>query len=212
MGNKKANILWLTAGIIIVVIFLSPFIFPDYKKFITDLIQRSPYFAPVIIIIFRFLGVVLAPLPGAPVSFASMAVLPWQEAFIWNLIGAESGSIAAFFIARKFREPVVAHFAPLAKIHQWQDKISERKQFWSFAGFRIATLVAFDFVSYAAGLTKLPFRTFLVATLLVDIPANLIFFYFGGLAVRYGIFIVAVFVVIFMVTVFILNHLRSEKD
>lgn len=211
MGNKKANILWLIAGTIIVIVFLLPIIFSDYQKYVIDLIERSPFLAPFTIIVLRFLGVVLAPLPGAPVSFASMAVLPWHEALIWNFIGAESGAIAAFLIARKFREPVVALFAPLEKIHQWQDRISEKRQFWSFAGFRVMTLVAFDFVSYAAGLTKLPFRTFLFATFLIDIPANLIFFYFGGLAVKYSIFIFAVFVLIFMVTAFILNSLRNGR-
>ncbi len=212
MGNKKTNIFWLIAGIIITVIFFLPIIFSDYQKYVISFMGRSPYLAPFVIVIFRFIGVVLAPLPGAPISFASMTVLPWYEAWAWNFIGAESGAIVAFIIARKFREPVVAHFAPLGKIHQWQDKVSKRRQFWSFTGFRFVTLVAFDFVSYAAGLTRLPFRTFVVATFLVDIPTSLLFFYFGGLAVKYSIFILAVFGIMFMVAISILNHFQNRKE
>lgn len=212
MGSKKTSILWLIAGIIITVVFFLPIIFSDYQKYAVDLIERSPYLAPFIIIVFRFIGVVLAPLPGAPISFASMAVLPWYEAWAWNFIGAESGAITAFLIARKLREPAVARFAPLEKIHQWQDKVSQRRQFWSFTGFRAVSLVAFDFVSYAAGLTRLSFWTFIIATFLIDIPAGFLFFYFGGLAVKYSIFIFAVFAAIFMVTIFILNRLRNREE
>ena len=126
MKNKK-NILWLIAGIVIVITFLLPIFFIDSQQYIIDLIEKFPYLAPLVIIVFRFLGVVLAPLPGAPIAFASIAVLPWYEAFIWNFIGIESGAIVAFLIARKFREPVVAYFVLLKKLHQWKDKISHKK-------------------------------------------------------------------------------------
>ena len=211
MKNKK-NILWLIAGIVIVITFLLPIFFIDSQQYIIDLIEKFPYLAPLVIIVFRFLGVVLAPLPGAPIAFASIAVLPWYEAFIWNFIGIESGAIVAFLIARKFREPVVAHFVPLEKIHKWQDKISHKKQFWSFTGFRVMTLLAFDFVSYAAGLTELPFRTFLMATFLIDIPVNFIFFYLGGFAIKYSLLFFAVFVFMFMMIVFILNNIQRRKN
>lgn len=209
---KKSNVVWLIAGIIIVIIFFLPIVFSDYQEYAVNLIENFPYLAPLVIIVFRFIGVVLAPLPGAPIAFASMAVLPWYEAWAWNFIGAESGAITAFLIARKFREPVVTRFAPLEKVHQWQEKVSQKKQLWAFTGLRAVSLVAFDFVSYAAGLTKLPLWIFITATLVIDIPAGFLFFYFGGLAVKYSMFIFAVFVVIFMVAVSILNRLRNKEE
>ncbi len=212
MGNKKSTIFWWLAGIIITIVFSLPIIFPNYQEYAVNLIGRFPYLAPLVIIVFRFIGVVLAPLPGAPVAFASMAVLPWYEALIWNFIGSESGAIVAFLIARKFREPVVARFAPLEKIHQWQDQVSRRKQFWSFAGFRLVTLVAFDFVSYAAGLTKLPLSTFILVTLLIDIPADFIFFYLGGLAVKYSVLLFAISVPVLLVAVFVFNRFQESKE
>ena len=212
MENKKTKILWLIAGIIITIISFLPVAFSDYQEYTISLITSSPYLAPFVIIFFRFIGVVLAPLPGSPISFASIVILPWHEAWLWNFIGMELGSITAFIVARKFREPVVARFAPLDKIHQWQGEISKKRQFWGFAGLRVVTLVAFDFVSYAAGLTKLPFRTFIIASFLVDIPASLLFFYFGGLAVRYSIFILGGLGVIFILSIFIWNRLQARKE
>jgi uncharacterized membrane protein YdjX (TVP38/TMEM64 family) len=210
MGSRREKIFWFTLSVIIVIIFSLPILFSGYQEYVVGLIESSPYLAPLVIIVFRFLGVVLAPIPGAPIAFASMAVLPWQMAWLWNFIGAELGAMVAFLIARRFREPVVARFVSLEKIHQWQDKISQKKQFWGFVGLRFTALIAFDFISYAAGLAKLSFRTFLIATFLIDIPAGFIFFYFGGLAVGYSLSIFAVFIVMFFIATYVLCRRRKD--
>ncbi len=207
---KRNNLFWLIGGLIIIVAFLLPIFSADYRAATVGLIQDYPYFAPLIVIIFRFIGVVAAPLPGAPIAFASMAILPWPQALLYNFIGAELGAVAAFLIARRFREPVVARFASLNKIHAWQEKVSKSRQLWTFTGLRAASLIAFDFISYAAGLTKLPFRTFLLATLIIDIPANFMFFYFGGLAVSFSVFLFGAFAVIFMVGLALWNRKRVQ--
>jgi len=195
----KNHLFWIIAGGIITVVFLAPLFFIDYESVVLQLIEEYPYSAPLIVIVFRFIGVVLAPLPGAPIAFASMAFLPWTTAWLYNFIGAELGMVAAFLIARNFREPVVARFAPLGKVHRWQEEVSQIKQFWGFVGLRAVSLFAFDFVSYGAGLTKLSFLHFILATFLVDIPIGFLFFYFGGLAVRYSVYLYGVFAVIFMI-------------
>jgi len=200
---SKTNLLWIIAGVIITAFFFLPIFSQDYQDYAIGLIEKSPYLAPVIIIIFRFIGVVVAPLPGAPIAFASMAVMPWHQAWAYNFIGSVLGAITAFWIARKFREPVVARFVSLEKIHKWQEKISHKRQFWGFAGLRFVSVIAFDFVSYAAGLTKISFRTFIGATFLIDIPVSLMFFYVGGQAVKYSIFLFGGFIVLFIITGFL---------
>ena len=202
----KKNLLWFIPITIIAVLFSLPVLSTELLNRVIDFIKIYPVVAPLVIVFFRFIGIVLAPLPGAPISFASIAILPWWEAWIYNLIGAELGVIAAFLIARKFREPIVARFAPLQKVHEWQDRISKRKQFWSFVGLRLTALVAFDFVSYAAGLTKLRFISFILACLLIDIPSSFLFFLFGGIAFQYSVFLFAGFIVIFLITALIWKY------
>jgi len=200
---SRTNLLWLIGGVIITAFFFLPIFSQDFKEYTIGLIERSPYLAPIVIIVFRFIGVVVAPLPGTPVALVSMAVMPWQEAWAYNFIGSSLGAITAFLIARKFREPVVARFVSLEKIHKWQDKVSKKRQFWGFAGLRFVSLVAFDFVSYAAGLTRLSFRTFIGATFLIDVPASLLFFYLGGQAVKYSIFVFGGFILLFIIAGFL---------
>lgn len=203
------SITWIIGGIIIASIFLLPLVFPHIQTFIVNVIVHYPYVAPLVIIVFRFIGMVFAPLPGAPVSLASMALLPWELAFLYNIIGGTSGMIAAFLIARYYREAAVARFAPLEKIHQWQERISHRTQFAAFIALRLSTLVVSDFVSYAAGLSKLPFSRFLLAALLVDVPASLIFFYVGGQAIRYAFALLGGFAVLFITILLVLFYRKK---
>lgn len=192
-------------------VFLAPLLFLNSREYITHLLQTYPYLAPFIVIGVRFLTIVIAPLPGIPVSFASIAFLPWQEAWLYNLIAVEAGSICAFFIARKFREPVVARFAPLQNIHHWQKTISRHKQFWGFVALRFVSVSAFDFVSYAAGLTVLSFRSFFLASLMVDIPVSFIFFYVGGQAMRYSVYIFGVFAMLFFIMLLFSKYYIIDK-
>lgn len=169
--------------------FLLPIFSPYFRESFFAIISNYPFAAPLTIIVFRFLGVVIAPLPGMPVAFASMTLLPWWEAWLYNMTGTLSGAIMAFGIARMYRERVVAYIAPLKKVHEWQDRISLKKQWWAFVGLRIVSLSMFDFVAYAAGLSKIPFRIYAGTLLIIDIPMSMAFFYFGSIALRYSVYV-----------------------
>ncbi len=199
----KKKLLWFVAGTGIAVAFLLPIFSGDYYLYTKELLLAYPYLAPFLIIVFRFLGVVLAPLPGVPVSLASIAFLPWYEAWAYNLIGVELGSVCAFLIARRWRERAAARFAPLQELHAWQAKISERGQLWRFMSLRCVSAVVADFVSYAAGLSTLSFRTFLLGSVIVDALISAVFFYLGSTAFRYGLYMFVVFAALFAAFFFI---------
>ena len=84
--EEKRQAWWALGGLTIFIIFLAPLFFFNSREYIGNLLATYPYLAPVIVIGVRFLTIVIAPLPGVPVSFASIAFLPWQEAWIYNLI------------------------------------------------------------------------------------------------------------------------------
>lgn len=219
MDNKK-NITtslpfhygWFFAAFFIIVVVMAPFFSDEYLTWVTDFITVHPQAAFIIIIIARFLGVAVAPLPGAPIALLSVALLPWRQAFLYNFIGAELGAIAGFWMARLFRERAVRYFASLERVHEWQKSISSQRQFWGFVGLRLVSITAFDFVSYAAGLSTLPFWHFFFATVLVDLPINIAFFFLGGIAVHYGIYFFLSLTFIFAVLVAVWQARRLSND
>lgn len=46
---------------------------------------------------------------------------------------------------------------------------------------RLLPFVSFDFVSYFAGLTSMPFKGFMIATGIGQLPATIVYFYVGGM-------------------------------
>lgn len=198
-GVSREKVVMAAAGIVMAAVFLIPVFSGKYQALIAAAVAANPMYAFFIVAFARFLAIVIAPLPGQPVAFMSMAVMPWWQAWAANFIGADVGAIVAFLIARKFREPVAARFTGLTNLHKFEEALSGRMRFWGFLGLRFAAAGALDFFSYAAGLTKIPFSTFLLATLLADIPISFAFFYFGGMAAQYGVYIMLGFIALFMI-------------
>ncbi|MEK7571528.1 MAG: VTT domain-containing protein [Patescibacteria group bacterium] len=167
----------LVLGAVGVLILL--FVIPSYEKEITTFSLEHPLLAPLIIIVLRMIAIIIPPIPGGVVSFALIPILGWFWSYIYAMIGITLGAIIAFFIARKFREPVVSKFVPLQQLHTWEGKLSKRTEFLAFLGIRMTTGPIMDFISYVAGLSKISFGKFLLATLIAEIPSAPVYF-LGG--------------------------------
>ncbi|MEK9176597.1 MAG: VTT domain-containing protein [Patescibacteria group bacterium] len=150
-----------------------------YRVEITNFAIKYPPAIPLIIIVWRTISIIIPPLPGGILSFAFIPIIGWFWAFVYGEVAVIIGVTIAFYIARKFREPVVARFVPLKKLHAWEDKLSHRTEFLAFLGIRITTGPVMDFISYVAGLSKISYKKFLAATLIAQIP-EAIWYYFGG--------------------------------
>ncbi len=150
-----------------------------YKIEIIDFAIKYPLFIPIFIVIWRAISIIIPPLPGGILSFAFIPILGWFWAWLYGGIGVIIGATVAFYIARRFREAVVARFVPLKKLHAWEDKLSKKTEFLAFLGIRLTTAPIMDFISYIAGLSKISYKKFIVATLIAQIPEG-IWYYFGG--------------------------------
>ena len=177
--NKNRLLAYVTLGTTSLTVLFLLFWFPSQQESITAFSKENPLMAPLAIIISRILGMVIPPIPGGLVSFALIPVIGWFWAYIYGVIGTTVGAVIAFLLARKFREPLVARFVPLQQMHVWEAKLTHKKKFWAFLLIRMTTGPLMDFVSYIAGLTKISFLTFLVTTLIAEIP-TVVVYYIGG--------------------------------
>lgn len=155
----------------------------QYKPEIISFSLQYPFVIPIVIILWRITAIVIPPLPGGVLSFAFIPILGWFWAFFYSEIGVMIGATISFYIARKFREPVVARFMPLQKIHDWEEKINQKTEFFGFLGIRILFAPVMDFISYAAGLSRISYRKFILATFIAEMPVA-IWYYFGGEAYK----------------------------
>jgi len=123
-------------------------------------------------------AIVMSPLPSAPVAIASGFVYGHVWGTIYILIGAELGALIAFSIARLLGyEAIHKRFGSQINAG-WLG--SKKYLMLEICVSRLIPFISFDVVSYAAGLTKISYVQFALATLIGIIPASFLLAHFGG--------------------------------
>lgn len=156
------------------------------EAYLSSFLAGYPVLAPALFIVLRAIPVIIPPIPGALFDLVGVALFGWQLGLGLALTGGLLGAAISFYIARYFRERAVRYFVPLQKLHELEAKYSERKKFWALVGLRVITSPFFDYANYAAGLTRIRFPTFILATFIGVLPFAFIIYYFGSLALFQG--------------------------
>lgn len=140
----------------------------DMRKFISNF---GPW-APVIYII-MFTLVPLTLFPDGVLAVAGGMVFGVWLGSLYTILGAICGGTLSFFIARYFGrglvEKLIKHKA------QWFDDGVEKKGFLLIFILRLVPLIPYDVISYGAGLSKIKFKDFLMATAIGIIPGVLVY-------------------------------------
>jgi uncharacterized membrane protein YdjX (TVP38/TMEM64 family) len=166
------------------------------------LFTNTGILGPVLLILWRILGMIIPPIPGGIVSLALIPVIGWFASFVYASIGILIGCSIAFFLARKYREPLVKKFVTLQMIHQWEGRMSEKTEFWTFVGIRFATGPVMDFMSYIAGLSNISFRKFFIASL-ISLAPDAVYYYLGDRLYSHNPYLGAVSFLLFVVLIYV---------
>ena len=164
-------ILFLTA---IGSITLIPIIFPEISTPIAVWIQENVtqfgVWGPVALIGLLILATIFSPIPNSLITLAIGATYGPIWGSVIAIIGAFLASTLAFFLSRRFGSSFVEKYIP--HTHMIHDFFRENAFFTIFI-LRLIPSVSFDMVSYGAGLTNMPFRTFAWASFLGILPGTI---------------------------------------
>jgi uncharacterized membrane protein YdjX (TVP38/TMEM64 family) len=178
--QKKPNFLaLLTLGLTALSVTIFILLVPQNIDKIIEFGVAHPVLAPVLIVAWRMLAIIIPPIPGGVVSWAFLPAFGWFWSFIFAATGMLSGTVIAFFLARRYREKLVNKFVPLQEFKTWEEKLSNKTEFFGFLILRFTTGPVMDFVSYVAGLSKISFKQFFIATVISLLPDALLY-YLGG--------------------------------
>lgn len=128
---------------------------------------------PLVFLILQVVQVVIAPIPGGPLTMLGGMLFGWWQGFFLSAGGEIFGSCLGFLITRKFGAPFLKRFDK----KDWSKKLlnlNENKL--DAILFIIFILPGFpdDIACLAAGLTPMPFPTFLKLCLLGRLPGFLL--------------------------------------
>jgi uncharacterized membrane protein YdjX (TVP38/TMEM64 family) len=127
--------------------------------------------APVVAFALIQLQAVLAPLPSFPVIYVNGLLFGtfWGGLLSW--VSVLVSAALCFGLARLWGRPLVERVASPAALRR-ADALFERYGVFAVLIGRLLPLTAFDLLSYAAGLTPMRVRPFLVATAIGMTPAT----------------------------------------
>jgi len=151
---------------------------------IRDYLRGYGAWGPIASIALMVGQVVFAPVPASIVQLANGVVYGQFWGGILNLIGQMAGAMMAFTIARMLGEGTVEKLA--GKVHQ--DGFETWLQRWGGKALFVIRAIPgmpSDFMSYVAGLTRMPVRTYMLSTFLGYIPQSFAYAWLGDDAMEY---------------------------
>ena len=177
-----------------------------------DYILSYGLWAPVASIFLMVLQALVAPVPSFLITFANGLAFGVFWGWMLSLFGHVLAAAVCFWISRSLgRLPVevLVGRTGLQSADRW---FARWGMYAVFVG-RLVPGVAFDVISYAAGLTRMRFRNFLVATALGIFPQTFLYSYLGRQAPEYvALFLVtSALVVAGVIAVAVLRYRRERR-
>jgi uncharacterized membrane protein YdjX (TVP38/TMEM64 family) len=130
-------------------------------------IDAAGPFAPLIYIGIKAATYVFAPLTSGPIQLGSGILFGLWEGVFYTLIGEVIGGTIAFLIARRWGRAAVRRFVGedgLKRVDAFYHHVGEWR---SLVYARLFLFGIYDFLSYAAGLTPIRLRTYILISAVV---------------------------------------------
>jgi uncharacterized membrane protein YdjX (TVP38/TMEM64 family) len=126
-------------------------------------------FAPVAFVVLQASQVVLAPVPGQVLAFASGYLFGPVYGTVYSLLGAALGSYVAIALSRRFGRPYVERVVHVETLDRFDALVQRRGLVALFLVFLVPGLPD-DVVCFAAGLTELDVRKLVAVSVLGRLP------------------------------------------
>ena len=154
---------------------------PDREE-IKRWIEAAGILGPLLVVALMAVAIVASPLPSAPVALAAGAAYGHVFGTVLVVVGAETGALIAFLLARGLGRPFVErHFGQKLKAEFLG---SQNALTLIVFCSRLLPFLSFDMISYAAGLSKLHLWRFALATLAGIVPASFLLAHIGSEAMN----------------------------
>lgn len=141
-------------------------------------VEATGVWGPILIVFLMAIAIVATPIPSAPIALAAGAVYGHTLGTIFVVAGAEVGALVAFGLARVLGRDALVGWLGVKVDAGWLG--SQNALTLTVFGSRLMPFISFDIVSYAAGLSRLQFWRFALATLAGIVPASFVLAHFGN--------------------------------
>ncbi len=189
IGQKIALALTILAlaGLVVLLVFAGNSVWGCFRHpaQLRVLVRNWGAWAPVGIVLFQVIQIVVAPLPGNAMSFACGYALGFWPTIVWLMIGVLLGATVDFLLIKLLGRKLLRYFLPPERLAQLDALVLRRGTFYIFLLLLVPNPVG-DWVYYLAGLTALPLPVFLGLVFIGRLPSNLLECGVGASATHFG--------------------------
>lgn len=180
---------------------------------VIDYLRQNSKTAFLLIIGLQIIQVVVCILPGQPIQFAASYMFGIGIGYLLSVIGAVIGTTISFFLAKALGSEAMHIIFGEEKVRDYQRRLnSGRGLLMAFLIYLIPG-VPKDLVSYAAGISEMRFRPFVIAATVGRSPAmlgSLLVGHFFGKKNYPAMIIITVVVVLLIIVCFIRRNKLIE--
>lgn len=145
----------------------------DTASRVVEYLQQNSRTAFLLIIGIQIIQVVVCFLPGQPIQFAASYMFGVGVGFLLSVIGAVIGTTISFYIAKGLGSDAVHVFFGEEKVKEYQRRLNSGRGLLLTLLIYLIPGVPKDLVSYAAGISEMRFRPFLLTATAGRSPAML---------------------------------------
>jgi uncharacterized membrane protein YdjX (TVP38/TMEM64 family) len=143
------------------------------KQWIKSILKAAGPLAPLVFILLQTLQVIFAPIPGEATGFIGGYLFGVPLGLLYSTVGLTLGSAGAFLIARWLEEHYVARWIPKEILEKFDFLMERQGVLISFILFILPGFPK-DYLCFVLGLSRLPFKLFLLICIVGRIPGTLL--------------------------------------
>lgn len=215
--NKILTIIVLSVlvlGIILALIIFAPQIIElfRHRDQLRKTILDAGIWAPLAMIGFQILQILVAPLPGNVVSFVSGFIFGIFKGTIFSMIGVVIGSILTFLIARFLGRKILRYLISEEKLLKFDNYTLKQGPFILLLLLILPNPIG-DGIFYLAGLTNIPLLFYLILVIISRIPSNFVNNMIGAKASTFTPreWVIFGIIILIIILLYYLNKKRIES-
>lgn len=214
--------LLILAAIVIGIPVAVYFLFPGLLKRFSTMAQVNGFLAQYkTASIFIYIGlqifqIIVSIIPGQPIQFASGYMYSFWFGFLFSIIGIALGTVATFYLARFLGKDGMHIIFGEKRINKFVSMLNTKKAYIILFVLYLIPGFPKDLITYAAGISELKIKAYLILSLLGRSPALMATIMMGSMF-RNGsyiglIILAAVAVILFLTCFFSRNRLMALTD
>ena len=146
----------------------------DSMNAVADYLRGFGVWTLLVSLIMMILQAVIAPLPSTLIIGANGVIFGVWQGVLLSWFGVLAGASVSYWLARWLGREAIVRWFGMKHMHQ-VDRMSERDGFWIVLMARLIPIISLDVISYLAGLSRMEYWRFLIASAIGMLPSVIVY-------------------------------------